>query len=971
LTTIKRSLPHHTYSGIPTLKQSCDMNEDVTPRPSSDARRLLEIVDAFATEVSPRGFRPHSVTLNSEFERDLGLDSLARTELLTRIEKTLGVHFPLVLFGQAVTPGDLLRSLEREASGRSGHAIGGIELRAPTGVLDPPIDAQTLVEALQWHVSRRPERTHIVFLDEDAPLPTMTYAALYESAQRVSSGLRRLGVNPGDTVALMLPTCSDYFACFAGILLVGAIVVPVYPPGQSARMDEHLRRHAAILSDARTRVMIVPSHALVASLLAKARVPTLREIVASDQLMGETDNERYVPRAEDVALLQYTSGSTGAPKGVVLTHANLLANIRAMGETAGIEEHDIFASWLPLYHDMGLIGAWFGPLYFGIPLVLMSPLTFLARPARWLQAIGHYQATITAGPNFAYERCTHRIDDTDLEGVDLSSLRLAFCGAEPVSAATMRAFALRFARHGFRETALTPVYGLAENTLGLAFSEPGRGVRTDCISRARLADSQRAAPAESPDDVLELVSCGRALPRNQIRIVDAGGNDVSERTIGRIEFRSPSATRGYFQNPELTARLVHDGWLDTGDLGYMVDEELFITGRVKDLVIRAGRHFFPYELEAAVGHLPGVRNGCVAVCGTPDVGTGTDRLIVIAETRETAPEPLAAMRTCINEASVALLGAPPEEVALVPPHSILKTSSGKIRHSATLELYLRSRGNLVPRPAWLQWFEIGANTVRPIGRRVRAAVTRTAYGTWCWLVVTVTAIPTWLMTVWHPDVRRNWTIASRAARLALRLAGIRVTIRGVDLIDMARPAIFVANHASYLDGLVLLAAIPVPLGIVAKRELASGLLIGGFLRAIGTRFVERVDYQRMAEDQRELVKLATAGASLLFFPEATFIRSAGLRQFRLGAFVAACASHRPVIPVAIAGTRVVLPDGQWMATRADVAVTVLPALEPSGEDMKAAAGLRDAARDAIAGHCGERILSEISPLDIPTRHDAI
>lgn len=971
MTTIKRSPPHHAYAGIPTLKRSCDMNEDITHRPSTVAQRLLEIVDAFAAEVSPRGHRPRGITLNSEFERDLGLDSLARTELLTRIEKTLGVHFPLALFGQAVTPGDLLRALEGETSGRPGDAIGGAELRAPTGTLDPPIGAQTLVEALQWHVSRRPEHTHVVFLDEDASSPTMTYAALYEAALRVSSGLRRLGVNPGDTVALMLPTGSDYFACFAGILLVGAIVVPVYPPVQSARIDDHLRRHAAILSDARARVMIVASHALVASLLAKARIPVLREIVATHQLMGETDNERYVPRADDVALLQYTSGSTGAPKGVVLTHANLLANIRAMGQTARIEEHDIFASWLPLYHDMGLIGAWFGPLYFGIPLILMSPLTFLARPARWLQAISHYHATITAGPNFAYERCTRRIDDTDLEGVDLSSLRLAFCGAEPVSAPTMRAFALRFAGHGFRETALTPVYGLAENTLGLAFSEPGRGVRTDCISRARLADSQRAAQPESPDDALELVSCGRALRRNQIRIVDATGNDVSERAIGRIEFQSPSATCGYFQNPELTARLVHDGWLDTGDLGYMADEELFITGRVKDLVIRAGRHFFPYELEAAVGHLPGVRNGCVAVCGTPDIETGTDRMIVIAETRETAPDALAAMRTGINEASVALLGAPPEEIALVPPHGILKTSSGKIRHAATLELYLRSRGNLLPRPAWLQWLDIGANTVRPIGRRVRAAARQTAYGAWCWLIATLIVMPTWLMTVWHPDTRRNWAIASRAARLALRLAGIRVTVRGVDLIDVARPAIFVANHASYLDGLLLLAAIPMPLGIVAKRELTGGLLMGPFLRAIGTRFVERVDYQRMAEDERELVKQATAGASLLFFPEGTFVRSAGLRQFRLGAFVAACASHRPVIPVAIAGARVVLPDGQWLPTRADVKVTVLPALEASGEDMKAAAGLRDAARDAIAGHCGERVLTEISPLDIPTRHDVI
>ncbi|MEP9325054.1 AMP-binding protein [Paraburkholderia phymatum] len=946
------------------------MNDDAVGRSSANARRLLEIVDAFAAEMSPGRHKPPPAGLGSHFERDLGLDSLARTELLNRIEKTLGVRFPLELFGQAITPGDLLRALDGRTTGRPNAPTGAIALDAPGGALDPAADAGTLVEALQWHASRRPERTHIVLLDEDAAPHAMTYAALHEAALRVSRGLRQIGVNPGDTVALMLPTGSDYFACFAGILLLGAIVVPVYPPAQSARIDDHLARHAAILSDARARVMIVPSHAFVAGVMAKARIPTLHEIVAVPQLMGEMDAEQYVPRAEDVALLQYTSGSTGTPKGVVLTHANLLANIRAMGHTALIEEHDVFVSWLPLYHDMGLIGAWFGPLYFGIPLVLMSPLTFLARPARWLHAISDYHATITAAPNFAYERCARRVDDTDLEDVDLSSLRLAFCGAEPVSAATMRAFASRFARNGFRHTALTPVYGLAENTLGLAFSEPGRGVRTDCISRVRLADSQRAAPAESPDEVLELVSCGRALPRNQIRIMDADGNEVSERAVGRIEFRSPSATRGYFQNPNLTARLIHDGWLDTGDLGYMADEELFITGRVKDLVIRAGRHFYPYELEAAVGRLPGVRTGCVAVCGTPDVETGTDRLLVIAETRATAPATLAAIRSGINEASVALLGAPPEEVALVPPHSILKTSSGKIRHAATLDLYMRSRGNLLPRPAWRQWLDIGANTLLPLGRRLRIAAGRFAYGAWCWISTMLIAIPTALIIVWHPDANRNWKIASRAARLTLRLAGISLTVRGGALFDTAQPAIYVANHASYLDGLVLLAAFPVPLGVVAKRELARAPLLGCFLRAIGVRFVERVDYRRMADDERELAKQAMSGTSLLFFPEATFVRSAGLRQFRLGAFVTACASHRPIIPVAIAGTRAVLPDGQWLPIRAAVTVTVLPAQVPSGEDMKAAARSRDAAREAIAAYCGERVLSEISPLEIPTRHDA-
>ncbi|MBJ9752197.1 AMP-binding protein [Burkholderia cepacia] len=936
---------------------------------SVDVRRLLQIVDAFAAEMRPHGYTLPAVTLDSHLERDLGLDSVARTELLSRIEKTLAVRFPIELFGQAVSPRDLLLALGGEASGWPGSQIGSVELSRAAGALDPPAEATTLVEVLQWHASRRPEQTHIVILDEDLVAHPITYAALYDAALRVSRGLRGIGVNPGDTVALMLPTGSDYFACFAGILLIGAVVVPVYPPAQSARIDDHLARHAAILSDARARVMIVPSQTFLSSFLTKARIPTLHEIFTVDELMGESDIERYSPHTDETALLQYTSGSTGAPKGVVLTHANLLANIRAMGQTAAIDEQDKFVSWLPLYHDMGLIGAWFGPLYFGIPLILMSPLIFLARPAYWLQAISRYRATITAAPNFAYERCTSRIEDSDLEGVDLSSLRLAFCGAEPVSAATMRTFAARFAIRGFRSTALTPVYGLAESTLGLTFSEPGHGVQTDCISRRGLANSRRAIKAMSPDDVLELVSCGRALPGIQLRVVDSAGNEVPEREVGRIEFRGECATSGYFRNPRLTAMLIRNGWLDTGDLGYMADAELFITGRVKELVIRGGRHFFPYELEAAVGRISGIRMGCVAVCGTPDIGTGTERLIVIAETRETVPTALAAIRAAINQASVALLGAPPEEVALVPPHCILKTSSGKIRRAATLDLYLNSNGTLLPRPTWRQWIDIGKSSVPPIGRRVGNAAGRVGYGAWCWLVIVVIAIPVWLMTAWHPDARRNWRISSRAARLTLQFAGIRIALRGANLIDITRPAIFVANHASYLDGLVLLATIPAPVGIVAKRELDRAPLLGRFLRAIGVRFIERVDYRRMIADEGDLMKQAMAGTSLLFFPEATFVKSAGLRRFRLGAFVASCASRHPIVPVAIKGTRAILPDGQWLPTRADVTVTLLPALSPSGEDVKAAAVLRDAARDAIAAHCGEPILDEISPLKIPTDMD--
>lgn len=933
------------------------MTDRTDARHTAIAPRLLELVTAFCAEVNPRGPVP-SVTPESRFDSDLGLDSLSRAELLSRIEKAFHVHLPPELFGDVATPADVLRALASQAQASMSAPHATADLAAPPDQLDPPLDARTLVEGLRWHATRHPAQTHIVLADDPSSVQTLTYEALYRSARRIAHGLRSLGVAPADTVALMLPTGSDYFTCFAGILLAGADAVPVYPPVQAAGLADHLRRHVAILANAAVRTMIVPDGTEAVAQLVRAWVPALQNVVAPRALHGNETGESYEARADDVAFLQYTSGSTGTPKGVVLTHANLLANIRAMGRAVRVERHDVLSSWLPLYHDMGLIGAWLAPLYFGVPLVLMSPLTFVARPERWFQAISHYRATLTAAPNFAYDRCATRIAAQDLEGVDLSSLRVAFCGAEPVSAVTMRAFAARFAAYGFDAHALTPVYGLAENTLGLTFSPLGRGMRVDRISRAQLAASDRAVPAASDDDTIELVSCGAALPGNTLRIVDVAGRDVPERIAGRIEFRGASATAGYFRNAEQTARLIHDGWLDTGDIGYLADGELFVTGRVKDLVIRAGRHFFPNELEEAVSRLRGVRRGCVAVCATPEAATGTNRLIVIAETRETSPDALARIRAAINDAAVALLGAPPEEIALVPPRSILKTSSGKIRHADTLALYLRSAGNLRARPRWRQWTGLLADSVVPICRRAATRALELAYGSACWLLVALIGVPVWLATtVRAGDTARNWRIMSRACRVLLKLTGIGLTVRGAARQRDSPDAILVANHASYLDGVVLLAGLPAPVCIVAKQELTGSRILRPLLQSIGVRFVERHDYVRSIAGEHELIAQAVAGVPLLFFAEGTFARAAGVRPFRLGAFVAACAAHRPVTPIAITGTRAVLPDGRWLPRRGRVTVSLLDAIDAPGKDIDAAVAMRDRAREAIARACGEPMLS--------------
>ena len=394
------------------------------------------------------------------------------------------------------------------------------------------------------------------------------------------------------------------------------------------------------------------------------------------------------------ALIQYTSGSTGDPKGVVLSHANLLANIRAMGQAMEASSADIFVSWLPLYHDMGLIGAWLGCLYFAAPLYVMSPLSFLVRPESWLWAIHRFRATLSAAPNFAFELCLEQ--DRRCESARAGPLvRCAWWRTAPSRSActTLRRFIERFGRYGFRPGAMAPVYGLAENSVGLAFPPMGRAPVIDRVDREALSTRGHggAGDGRTTRTRLRSSSCGLPLPGNEIRIVDELGYELGERREGRLEFRGPSATSGYFRNEAKTRELFHGGWLDSGDRAYMAGGEVYITGRIKDIIIRAGRHIYPQEIEEAIAEIPGIRKGCVAVFGVADRASGTERVVIVAETRETDPAARAALQARAQEVAASIAGTPPDEIVLAPPRTVPKTSSGKIRRSAAKELYEAGR----------------------------------------------------------------------------------------------------------------------------------------------------------------------------------------------------------------------------------------------------------------------------------------
>ncbi|WP_245713836.1 AMP-binding protein [Nocardia vaccinii] len=916
---------------------------------------VVALVRDLVAEFHPQSSRV-TVTLDSRFD-DLGIGSLELAELLRRVQHTCGVTLGAHVLTSAETPHDLLRAIDC-SSASAGQQPRPIAPPATAPDAAPAAGAATLIEALDWHVHATPDRAHIRILDERGIPEDLTYAMLHREAAAVAAGLAACDVLPGDRVAIMLPTSRAYFVTFTGVMLAGAVPVPLYPPVRPSLLADHLRRHIGILANAQATVLVTVPEAVSLGQLLRSNIDSLRHVVVPDALEGRIDGALPRPRSLDLALVQYTSGSTGQPKGVALTHQNLLANIRAMGQAAGVSSADIFVSWLPLYHDMGLIGAWLSPLYFGIPLVVMGPQAFLARPSRWLSAIHAHRATISAGPNFAYELCLAKIDDSELEGLDLSSWRLAYNGAEPVSPATIQRFTERFTRYGLRPTAMAPVYGLAESSVGLTFPPLGRNPLVDRIDRAEFAHSGRAVPAQPgpqhPQQAVSFVACGRALPGHEIRIVDSAGIELGDRREGRIEFRGPSATAGYFNNAEATDSLFHGDWLDSGDLGYMADADLYVTGRVKDMIIRAGRNLHPAELEEAIGYLEGVRKGCVAVFAASDPAGGPERLVVVAETRASSDQATRSLRAHIISTTVGLLGSAPDDVVLAPARTIPKTSSGKIRRAASREMYEQARIGAPSRPLWWELVRLRLRGVVPSLRRTRHSAAAVAFAAHAWVVFLILAVPVIILLALLPSPQLRWHMIRASARLLARLTKTEVTVHGLDHLPKPdSPVIVVPNHQSWLDGLVLATVLPRSFCFIAGEVFEHRPLSGFVLRRLGTEFVERHEREHGIADTDRLADDVRAGRSLVVFPEGALSHEPGVRPFRMGAFVVAVRTGACVLPVGIHGTRTILRPGRRFPLRGAIDIAIGPPLHTTGTDWAEAVRLQRTARDAVLRLSGE------------------
>lgn len=525
-----------------------------------------------------------------------------------------------------------------------------------------------------------------------------SYAELSEAAAGLGGALRAQGLRRGDRIALVIQEPEGFMTAFLGASIAGLVPVPVCPPSSFGAQEAYLATTEHVLQAARVAALLIaePPESALGERARKAGVPL---VARWDELQGGALAAFEPVSLSDPAFLQFTSGSTAQPKGVVLTHATLSANTSAIAGPDGLAlgADDFGVSWLPLHHDMGLIGMALASLAATLTTAIMSPVLFLKRPTEWLKAIHRYRATITFAPSFAYDLCLRRVKPADLEQLELSCLRVAGCGAEPVRADTLEAFAKAFAPAGFNPNAFMPCYGMAEHTLAITFARLGSPLQVDHVSSEALVVRRRAAPPRGAHErALRIVNCGRPFPGHEVRIVDEEGLPLPERAVGEIVARGPSVMQGYFEQPEATARTLRDGWLHTGDEGYLSHGELYVCGRQKDIVIVNGRNFYPEDLEWAVGELPGVRSGNVVALGVGGLGSGErERVVVVVESKGKLAA--AELSVEVRRRIVESVGLQVDEVVIVPPGTVQRTSSGKVKRSLLKSQY--ESGAFRPAPA--------------------------------------------------------------------------------------------------------------------------------------------------------------------------------------------------------------------------------------------------------------------------------
>jgi fatty-acyl-CoA synthase len=571
--------------------------------------------------------------------------------------------------------------IRQEGSGCAGglpcgsHAETPLILRGASG----RSPHETLVGALE--LAARDDAPFVTFHSGREASPLGARGAL-DAAFRFRNAFAARGVAKGDRVVVIVPTGEPFVGAFLGAMLLGAVPVPLASPMTFGAMDRYLTNLTAVLESAEPRLVV--ASARVASALTTlpdvAHVPVITP--ADVEACPRSDVRLPSLGASDPAFIQYTSGTTGRPKGAVISHGALVANAYAIHSGLGLGPSDVGLSWLPLFHDMGLVGVLLTGICHPYPIHLLTPQAFVMAPERWMALAGKLGATITAAPNFAFQMCAAR--EARVGETDLRHLRLMLNGAEPVLPQTVQRFAETFAPHGLGADRILPVYGMAESTLAVTLPEPKAGCEVLPVARDAF-EGGRVEAAQAGGLTHHVVSVGRPVTGAQVRVAGDDGTLVGERTLGEIQVSGASLMTEYFRNEEATAEALHGGWLRTGDLGFVDGGRLFVTGRAKDVIIQSGRNVYPYDVERVAVESAGLRPDAAIAFGRMNDAAGTEEIVLVAETTEADEDRRAALKRTIRGEILSVLGVSVDEVHLWPAGAIPRTTSGKKRRKECAE----------------------------------------------------------------------------------------------------------------------------------------------------------------------------------------------------------------------------------------------------------------------------------------------
>ena len=813
--------------------------------------RIVEIVRELLVEQGKdRGAK--SITPKSSFQNDLGLSSLDLVELVVRCETRLDIEIPEEIAEQADTAAGWAKAIQEgseQSTSKSAYRI------APPSH-DPvalPLQAQTIVDALRWHAEAAHGRVHVHLIHEGDGR-ALTCDQLLTSASQVGRGLVALGLVRNDPVAILLPTGADFFDAFFGVMLAGGIAVPVYPPADRTRIGEYVEKQIHILRNAGIRFLISFDEARSIARLLRVNLPSLIDITTVEELhvRGSRTSARF-PEPSPIALVQYTSGTTQSPRGVTLTHEAVLANVRAIGAALQARPGDAVVSWLPMASDLGLVGCWLFCLYHAIPLTLLSPQEFFERPESWLWAIHDSRATLSAAPNFAYELAARRIPAWALEGLDLSCWRAAINAGEAVMPDTVEHFTSRFGAFGFRREAMTPAYGLSENSVGLCLPPMERG------------------PVERDG----VYSVGAALGGHEVRIVDEFGRLCRPDEPGRLLFRGASQMRGYWNNAEATAAVVSkDGWIDTGDVAFQAGGEVYIVGRSKDVIVRNGRQLPVEPIEAAVEEVAGVQPRGVAVVGTLEQTAGAGQLVVVAEcTAEGLEHPR--VLKAVREAVFNVTGEEPGAIHLINPGTLPRTANQKIRRTEARRLVAQGAIGAEPAAPAFQmaglWIANTANLARRGASKFLRGIaerTRERLARWTGALMTFSGAP---------------GAVQPAVRAVLGIMGNRPVPEGT---QMRGPVAIVSQRSNPMDAF----------SVVSLVE--NDVTLAGPETLIGLPEWAARMLRPLVVDTREQMEAALrAGRTLVVFPDSPLGTPALRLRYHLRALEAAVNTGAPIVPL--------------------------------------------------------------------------